>query len=54
VSASVGADDEEFEAAVADIDRRLRAEIRERQGHRERIAPLSAGDSLAPLPGVVA
>jgi DNA-binding transcriptional MerR regulator len=38
---------EEFDAAVADIDRRLRAEIRERQRHRERIAQLAAGDSLA-------
>lgn len=38
---------EEFAAAVADIDRRLRAEIRERQRHRERIAQLAAGDNLA-------
>jgi DNA-binding transcriptional MerR regulator len=37
----------EFSAAVADIDQRLRAEIRERQRHRERIAQLAAGDSLA-------
>ncbi|WP_405652870.1 MerR family transcriptional regulator [Streptomyces sp. NBC_00019] len=41
------ADAEEFAAAVADIDKRLRAEIRERQRHRERIARLAAGDSLA-------
>ncbi|MEU6123766.1 MerR family transcriptional regulator [Streptomyces sp. NPDC047123] len=41
------ADEEEFAAAVADIDKRLRAEIRERQRHRERIARLAAGDSLA-------
>ncbi|WP_433444834.1 MerR family transcriptional regulator [Nonomuraea sp. CA-141351] len=41
------ADEEEFAAAIADIDRRLRAEIRERQRHRERIARLAAGDSLA-------
>jgi DNA-binding transcriptional MerR regulator len=41
------ADEEEFAAAVAQIDARLRAEIRERQRHRERIAQLSAGDSLA-------
>src|SRR6059058_375206 len=34
------ADDEEFAAAVEEIDRRLRAEIRERQRHRERIAQL--------------
>ncbi|MEU9464043.1 MerR family transcriptional regulator [Streptomyces sp. NPDC088394] len=41
------ADEEEFAAAVEDIDKRLRAEIRERQRHRERIARLAAGDSLA-------
>jgi len=41
------ADDEEFAAAVADVDRRLRAEIRELQRHRGRIAQLAAGDSLA-------
>ncbi|MFI6775730.1 MerR family transcriptional regulator [Nocardia sp. NPDC050412] len=40
------ADQEEFVAAVADIDKRLRAEIRERQQHRERIARLAAGDNL--------
>lgn len=40
------ADEEEFAAAVADIDKRLRAEIRERQRHRERIARLAAGDNL--------
>ncbi len=38
---------EEFAAAVADIDRRLEAEIRERQRHRERIARLASGDGLA-------
>ncbi len=43
----LGADDDEFAAAVKDVDRRLRAEIRERQQHRERIAQLAAGDSLA-------
>lgn len=48
------AGDEEFGAAVADIDRRLRAEIRERQRHRERIAKLAAGDSLALPPEAVA
>ena len=48
------ADEEEFNAAVADIDRRLRAEIRERQRHRERIAQLAAGDSLALPPEAVA
>jgi DNA-binding transcriptional MerR regulator len=41
------ADDEEFAAAVADIDRRLRREIRERQEHRLQIAKLAAGDSLS-------
>jgi len=41
------AGEEEFNAAVGDIDRRLRAEITERQRHRERIAQLAAGDSLA-------
>ncbi|MGI5350080.1 MerR family transcriptional regulator [Streptomyces sp. CA-250714] len=46
------ADEEEFAAAVSDIDKRLRAEIRERQRHRERIARLAAGDNLA-LPGDV-
>jgi DNA-binding transcriptional MerR regulator len=44
----------EFAAAVEDIDRRLRAEIRERQRHRERIAQLAAGDSLALPPEAVA
>ncbi|GLY89813.1 MerR family transcriptional regulator [Actinoallomurus iriomotensis] len=46
------ADEEEFAAAVADIDERLRAEIRQRQRHRKRIARLAAGDSLA-LPSEV-
>lgn len=48
------ATDEEFEEAVLDIDRRLCAEIRERQRHRERIAQLAAGDSLALPPEAVA
>jgi DNA-binding transcriptional MerR regulator len=43
----LSADEPEFAAAVEDIDRRLRAEIRERQRHRERIAQLAAGESLA-------
>ncbi|MFI7387260.1 MerR family transcriptional regulator [Streptomyces sp. NPDC049813] len=47
------ADEEEFAAAVAEIDARLRAEIRARQRHRERIARLAAGDSLALPPEVV-
>ncbi|MEU8149533.1 MerR family transcriptional regulator [Nonomuraea sp. NPDC048901] len=43
----------EFATAVADIDKRLRAEIRQRQRHRERIARLAAGDSLTLPPEVV-
>lgn len=50
----LAARDQEFAAAVDDIDRRLRAEIRERQRHRERIAQLAAGDSLALPPEAVA
>jgi DNA-binding transcriptional MerR regulator len=49
----LAADEEEFKVAVADIDRRLRAEIRERQRHREQIAQLAAGDSLALPPEAV-
>ena len=48
------AGEEEFAAAVHDIDRRQRAEIRERQRHQERVAQLAAGDSLALPPEVVA
>ncbi|GAB4584282.1 MerR family transcriptional regulator [Nocardia sp. IFM 10818] len=44
---------EEFAAAVAEIDERLQAEIRQRERHRERIARLAAGDSLALPPEVV-
>lgn len=54
VSELLAAGDEEFAAAVADIDRRLRAEIRERQRHRERIAQLASGDNLALPPEAVA
>ena len=50
----LAAEDGEFAAAVADIDRRLRAEIRERQRSRRRIAHLAAGDSLALPPEAVA
>jgi DNA-binding transcriptional MerR regulator len=50
----LAAGDHEFAAAVTDIDRRLRAEIRERQRHRARIAKLAAGDSLALPPEAVA
>jgi DNA-binding transcriptional MerR regulator len=49
---AAGADD--FASAVAEVDRRLHAEIRERQRHRERIAHLAAGDSLALPPEAVA
>ena len=48
------ADDEAFAAAIEEVDHRLRAEIRERQRHRERIARLAAGDSLALPPEAVA
>ena len=41
------AGDHEFAAAIEEVDRRLLAEIRERQRHRQRIARLAAGDSLA-------
>jgi len=50
----LAAGEQEFAAAVEDIDRRLRTEIRERQHHRERIAKLAAGDSLALPPEAVA
>jgi DNA-binding transcriptional MerR regulator len=43
----LAADEEGFARAVADIDQRLRAEIRQLQEHRRRIARLAAGDSLA-------
>jgi DNA-binding transcriptional MerR regulator len=47
------ADEDDFAAAIDDIDRRLRAEIRERQRHRERVAQLAAGDRLALPPEAV-
>jgi DNA-binding transcriptional MerR regulator len=50
----LAADEDEFAAAIAEIDRRLRAEIRERQRHRDRIAQLAAGDNLALPPEAVA
>jgi len=46
------ADEAGFSAAVDEIDRRLRGEIREIQEHRRRIAQLAAGDSLALPPSV--
>ena len=48
------AGDDDFKKAVAEIDKRLRLEIRERQGHRERIARLVHGDGLALPPEAVA
>lgn len=50
----LAADADEFAVAVADIDSRLRAEIRQLQRHRSRIAKLAAGDSLALPPEAVA
>ena len=50
----LSASEEEFKAAVGDIDRRLEAEIADRQQHRERIGQLSAGDSLVLPPEAVA
>ena len=47
------ADEKEFAAAIEGIDRRLRAEIRERQRHRECVAQLAAGDRLALPPEAV-
>jgi DNA-binding transcriptional MerR regulator len=47
------ADKEDFAVAIEDIDRRLRAEIRERRRHRERVAQLAAGDRLALPPEAV-
>ncbi len=41
------ADPDEFAAALEDIDATLRAEIRERQRHRDQLARLAAGDDLA-------
>lgn len=48
------AGDDDFKTAVAEIDKRLRLEIRELQGHRERIARLVHGDGLALPPEAVA
>lgn len=48
----LAADEEGFTRAVAEIDHRLRGEIKKLQEHRRRIAKLAAGDSLA-LPPVV-
>jgi len=48
----LAADEEGFRRAVAEIDHRLRGEIKELQEHRRRIARLAAGDSLALPPEV--
>lgn len=50
----LSASDDEFQAAIQQIDERLDAEISERQRHRERIAQLAAGDSLALPPEATA
>ncbi|WP_106398880.1 MerR family transcriptional regulator [Actinocorallia populi] len=47
------ADEAEFAAAIADIDRRLQEEIRQRRRHREQIARLASGDNLVLPPDVV-
>ena len=49
----LAADEEDFAAAIDEIDRRLRAEIRDRQRHRERVAELVAGDRLALPPEAI-
>ncbi|GAA3826289.1 MerR family transcriptional regulator [Nocardioides panacisoli] len=54
VKALLDAGPEEFAAAVEEIDHRLRTEIRDLQRHRERIAQLAAGESLALPPEAVA
>lgn len=50
----LAADPEDFTAAIEDIDRRLRGEIREKREQRRRIAQLAAGDSLALPPEATA
>ena len=47
------ADENEFAAEIADIDRRLCGEIHERECHRERVAELAAGDRLALPPEAI-
>ncbi|MGI5216457.1 MerR family transcriptional regulator [Nocardia sp. CA-290969] len=49
----LAAGEAEFATAVAEIDRRLCAEIRERQQRRDRIARLTAGEGLVLPPEVV-
>lgn len=48
----LAAGEKEFAAAVAELDKELRAEIRRLQRNRDRIARLAAGESLA-LPACV-
>ncbi|WP_369130395.1 MerR family transcriptional regulator, partial [Modestobacter roseus] len=50
----LAAGEAEFAAAVEEVDRRLRAEIRDRQRHRARVAQLTAGESLVLPPVAVA
>lgn len=54
VERMLSAGPEEFARQVEAVDRRLRAEIRERKEHRERVAGLAAGESLALPPEVIA
>lgn len=49
----LSASEEDFAAAVAELDKELRSEIRRLQQNRERIARLAAGESLALPPSVV-
>ncbi len=49
----LAADEDQFIAAIDDIDRRLRAEIRDRQRARERVGELAVGDRLALPPEAV-
>lgn len=47
------ADEEDFTAAIEAIDRRLRAEIRDLERHRQHVAQLAAGDRLALPPEAI-
>ncbi|WP_435768814.1 MerR family transcriptional regulator [Nocardioides sp. SYSU DS0651] len=47
VAELLAASPEEFAAAVAEVDRRMRAEVRRIQDNRAQLARLAAGDSLA-------
>src|SRR3954447_6050006 len=50
----LAADEDDFAAAIDEIDRRLADEIEERRRHQERVGQLAAGDSLALPPDAVA